>query len=250
MIPHVLQELFDKYRNVPREEIYDAVEISTIRVMQQLHGTAATAVIGDEQVYVSLLKDNTWLPIDMSKLHRRAKRRLLDEFEIELMKRQACHDAVYFSTIRGSALTGHIEHIRPAGTLIVQFQFNDALNPIEFFAECPVAHQPPHERQNYKVGSYFYFMVNSCLPVSNGRQAKVRIVVSRMARELPSRMLTSLTGQNSIRCTKRIPGGYSRIITKHQIPKTAVNAVGKELRENLQVFCTQHPDKPFTRRTT
>lgn len=242
-------EITEKYPDVTRDEIFEIVELSTIKVIQQLHGQPVGAVVTEDGLQISLLNDNGFRSIDINSLKRKSKRRLLDEIELELMKRQACYEASYFSTIRGYAFTGLIERINESGTLTVQIQFNDVLKPIIVYGECPVRQQPPHEQNRYKVGDSMNFMVTSCLPVSNGRHAKARVMVSRVARELPSRILTNLTGLTGIRCNKRIPGGYSRIITRYQLPKDAINTVGKELRENLEVICPLHPGKPFQRRS-
>ena len=65
----------------------------------------------------------------------------------------------------------------------------------------------------------------------------MRVIVSRVAREFPSRMLSKITGISGIKCLRRIPGSYSRITTQVRIPKTAINTVGKELGEHLDVIC-------------
>jgi hypothetical protein len=53
---------------------------------------------------------------------------------------------------------------------------------------------------------------------------------------LPARLLYQLTGVAGIKCQRRIAGGYSEIITPQRIPKSAINTVGKELKEHVQVF--------------
>lgn len=241
-LPH---ELRKKYSSIPEDEIFDAVEIATIKALQKIHGEAVGAHYNGEELDVYLYSGQNFSQIDLSKLRRRNKRRLLDELEIELMKRQACFESKEYHTIRGAVFTGTIYRIKTNGTVIVLLQFNDVLRTETIYAEYPVQQQPVHERNNYKIGDTFQCMVVSCLPVSNGKRAMVRTIVSRVARELPSRMIADLTGLPGIRCTKRIPGGYSRIISKYPIPKTEINKVGKELKEHLEVLCLADPKHPF-----
>lgn len=231
-------ELIEKYPSLPRESIYDAIEIAAIRAITAVMNTAVTASMGDDGVlHVHLLKNGDQEEISVNTFSRKVKRRLLDEIEVELMRRQTCCDARDYSTIRGSVQTGLIERIHDDGSLVVNIELLDLLTPVNIYATCPVQQQPPHERGQYRLGEMLEFFVISSLPVSNGRLSKVRIIVSRTAREFPSRLLGKLTGLSGIRCTKRIPGGYSHIITRHKIPKTVINAVGKKLKEHLEVKC-------------
>ena len=239
-------ELCSKYPHIPEEEIYDAVEIATIKALQSIHKESVGAFFdGKEGLDVYLYSGVNITHLDPTKLRRRNKRRLQDEIEIELMRRQACYEAKEYSTARGAVLVGTIDRIKINGSLIVALQFNDNLTPTTLYAECPVQQQPVPERGKYKEGDSFMCMIVSCLPVSNGKQAMVRTIVSRVARELPSKLLSERTGLQGIRCTKRIPGAFSRILTKYPIPKTEINKVGKELKEHLEVICPTNPRHPF-----
>jgi hypothetical protein len=46
-------------------------------------------------------------------------------------------------------------------------------------------------------------------------------------------MLREMTGEQSIRCRRRIAGAFSEIETSERIPKEAIHAVGKELGERI-----------------
>lgn len=233
-------ELRDKYPALPSESIYDAVELAAIRAISVIMNTGVTANMGDDGIlHVHLLKNGAQEEISVNALSRKVKRRLFDEIEIELMRRQTCCDARDYSTIRGSVQTGLIERIHDDGSLLVNIELLDLLTPVNIYATCPIQQQPVHERGRYHPGEMLEFFVISSLPVSNGRLSKVRIIVSRTAREFPSRLLGKLTGLGGIRCTKRIPGGYSRIITRHKIPKAVINVVGKKLKEHLEVKCLE-----------
>lgn len=238
MLPLPL-ELKAKYPALPNEDIYAAMEIATIRAVSQIYGRPAGASINPAEGFrVILFKNDGITDVDISKLKKRSKRRLLDEWEIELTRRQAIREAASISSLQGSVVSGRIERITQNG-LEVLIEVLDVIRPIIIHAECPLPHQAPHERHLYRSGETRQFFVASCLPVSNGKDSKVRVVVSRVAREFPSRMLSKLTGITGIKCSKRVPGGYCKIITPSLIPKAAINTVGKELREHIDVICLQ-----------
>jgi hypothetical protein len=233
LLPH---ELIEKYPALPQDVIYAAMEIATIRAVTQIYRRPAGATINPEEgIHVFLFKNEGIESVDISKLRKRSKRRLLDEIEIELMRQQAIREATSIKSLRGSIVTGRIERITQFN-MDVLIEITDVLQPILINAECPIEQQPRHERGCYSLGESRPFFVASCLPVSNGKAAKVRVVVSRMAREFPSRLLGKLTGINGIKCLKRVPGGYCKITTPGFIPKTAINTVGKELREIIDVI--------------
>ena len=234
-------ELTTKYPSIPAEAVCDAIELAAIKTVTTCLGISATACVDEDGfLHVHLLKGGKQEELQITGLKRNIKRRLLDEVELELMKRQAWHEARKFNTIRGSAVAGTIDRIREDGTLVVLIELIDLLTPIVLYAECPVAQQPVPERGRYQKGDVMDFFVSSCTAISNSRHAKVRIIVSRTARELPSRLLMKLTGLPGIRCIKRIPGGESRIITPHWIPNKAIVTVGQQLREHLSVEFQGH----------
>lgn len=241
---HLPTDLKNLYPAVPEEAIHDAVELAAIRVMSQCMRAPATATIDEEGLlHINLLKETGQEEISVNGLKNKVKRRLLDEIELELMRRQACYDSWHYKTILHSVLTGQIERIMPDRTLIARIEINDMLTSLDLSAECPLVHQPVHERERYTVGDTLEFFIQSCLPVASRRHAKVRIIASRVARELPSRMLGKLTGLTGIRCTKRIPGGDTWLVSRHWIPNNAIVTVGNKLRERLHVKCLAKPQK-------
>lgn len=232
------------YPLIPEDSVCDAVEIAAIRAISTCFRTPSVASLDEDGIiHIYLVKDGNQDEISVNGLKPRVKRRLLDEIEIELMRRQAYFEAFDYKTIKGSVLTGQIERIKPDSTLVITMELTNQIIPVTLSAECPKNHQPLTERDRYQVGDVMEFFINSCLPVSNDRHAKVRIIASRVARELPSRMLAKLTGVSGIKCTKRYPGTDSYITSRHWIPNTAIVTVGNRLRERLHVKCLAAPQK-------
>lgn len=236
-------DITDKYPLLPADIVSDAIELAAIRAIQSTMRIPVAADLDDNgELKLYALRNGDQAEVPLKGLKNKTKRRLLDEIEVELMRRQAIQEASVYQSIRGSVLPGLIERIQPDGTLEVLIEIRDVARHVEIYATCPLRQQPPHERQTYKPGEYVEFFVTSCLPVSNGKNARVRVLVSRNARELPSRMLSKMTGLKGIKCTKRVPGGFSRIVTQHWIPKSVVNAVGKTLCEHIELICLDRPE--------
>ncbi len=228
-------EIQSKYPSLPLDVIYGAIEIATIRAVSSIYGCPATAIIEDSEIHVMAYIGLIPTQIDISKLRKRNKRRLLDEIELELTTQQTIFETKELASLRGSLVTGRVDRLHPDGKMDVLIEMNDGLRPIYIYAEYPIQQQPRHERGNYIIGHTYSFLVASCLPVSNGKAARVRTIVSRVSRELPSKMLAKLTGLSGIKCSRRISGGYCDIKTSSRIPKLAINEVGKELREHIYV---------------
>lgn len=250
MIDHLpLGDLQTKYPYLTDNDILDGVELAAITVIQQTHQAPATAIIDNDGLHITVLRDNSHEDILLSTLKRRVKRRLLSQIELELMERQTYREAVQrMKGIVGSVLAGEVTNIQPNGTIIVHLNFNNAFQHRSIYAECPVAQQPAHERSTYSTGQYLSFMVVACRPVSNHRHAKIQVIVSRIARELPARMLTNLTFLPGIRCIKREVREHkyrvSLIVTRFEIPKEHLVTVGRELKEHLIIIKRDKGTKP------
>ena len=233
-------DLLHKYSMLPTDEIMDGIELAIIRVMEQTHRTPASAIFEPEtgMVWVTLLGSDQFSTVDLTRTKRKTKRRLLDEIERELMRRQTIAEANYYHTLTRTAVTGTVR-TRRGNDLEIDLEVMDGLKQINLTALCPPAHQTAkdYHRGAYASGRPLTFYALSARPVENSRQSWVRVIVSRKARELPSRMLESLTGLSGIRCIKRNAGNKSIIITRHPLPKSAVNTVGKELMETIEVTC-------------
>lgn len=240
-------ELKQRYPGLLIDDIYEGIELATMRVMSQLHRCPASVVVENDDIHVTLYSDSGQKLIvlkDMnkkSKLTKEAKRRLLDEIELELMAKQSCSEARQLGSLRGSCVTGQIEKIHPDGSLVVRIQVHEAYRSFEFYADCPISQQPRHERGSYQVGQCREFMVVYVQPVSNGRHAKVRLRVSRAARELPSRLLSKLTGLNGIKCEKRDPDGRSILLSRFSIHRSDIMAVAHELNEMVVIKWANRP---------
>lgn len=217
------------------EMVRDAVEFGVMRAVNTHMGICPHVIWGDGGLEIYAIYKGELRRINICEIGRRLKRRIMDEVEISLMQRSAINEAESLRGLARSVYPGVIEKINPDGSLIVHIQVVSALSTKDVFTDCPIRQQPPHERGTYQIGQTLEWYITSCLPVSNGRHAKVRVRLSRVTRELPAFMLKHLSGIREIKCIFRLPGKCSKIITRKRIPHDIIKYVGMALREHMDV---------------
>lgn len=240
MIP---SELLTKY-GLREADALEAIEAAITRTLTKaLHSNVAVRLNGRLEITMFPLNGE---PVELpsGEISRKLQRHILHNIELELQKRQALREAEELEELRGKSLPGAISRIADDGTLHVDLEIVDLFHHIILAGECPERYQPPHEKGRYQVGEVREFYISSILPVVvNGRSARTRIRLSRITKELPALLLQERTGIYGIECRRRVAGGFSNIITPARLPKEAINHVGKELGEHLNVSISQTAKK-------
>lgn len=238
MIP---AELLAKY-GLREGDALDAVEVGIARALTHALKKNVSVRINGNLEITAFSDRGEPVRIAPEQIDRNLRRHILHLVELELQKRQSVRESEDLEGLRGKTLPGEITRIAGNGTLHVTLEFTDVFQQLSLAGECPVDHQPLHERDRYRIGDVREFLISSVLPIIvNGRPAAVRIRLSRTSKELPALLLQELTGIYGIECKRRVAGGFSNIITPVRIPKEAINNVGKELGERLNVSITQKP---------
>jgi len=236
MIP---ADLLTKY-GLREADALEAIESAITRTLTRaLRSNIAVRLNGRLEITMFPLNGE---PVELppGEINRKLQRHILHNIELELQKRQALREAEELEELRGKSLPGEISRIANDGTLHVDLEIVDLFHHIILAGECPERYQPPHEKGRYQVGEVREFFVSSILPiVVNGRSARTRIRLSRITKELPALLLQERTGIYGIECRRRVAGGFSNIITPARLPKEAINHVGKELGEHLNVSISQ-----------
>lgn len=240
MIP---ADLLTKY-GLREADALEAIESAITRILSRsLRSNISVRLNGRLEITMFPLNGE---PVDLppGEINRKLQRHILHNIELELQKRQALREAEELEELRGKSLPGEISRIADDGTLHVDLEIVDLFHRIILAGECPNRYQPPHEKGRYQVGEVREFFVSSILPiVVNGRSARTRIRLSRITKELPALLLQERTGIYGIECQRRVAGGFSNIITPARLPKEAINQVGKELGEHLNVSISQTAKK-------
>ena len=221
---------------LPENDLLEAVEVTMTRVLTKALRMNVSVVMGS-QPHITAYPDNgepIHIPVDA--IERKLRRHLRHQVELELQSRRTLLESKRLKSLRGSVAYGEISRIADDGALLVSLEIADCYRRLILAGECPLRYQAPHERGRYRIGEVRQFFISSVLPVMiNGRSSKVRILLSRISMALPPLLLQEQSHIAGIHCRKRIPGGYSDIVTPSRIPKEVIINVGKELGEYLHV---------------
>jgi hypothetical protein len=229
---------------LPAHESLDAIEVAITRVLTSALRTAVSVRINDQQLDITAYPmSGAPIKINMDSINRKLRRHIFYQVELELQLRNTLIEAKRLKELRGNIAQGEVYKVTDIGTLLISLEIADFYRRLILIGECPYRFQPRHERHRYCIGDIKQFYITSILPVMiNKRLTKVRILLSRTSKEIPKLLLQERACISGIRCMKRIPGSYSKIVTQKYIPKDVINTVGKELGEHLHVsiFKTHH----------
>lgn len=231
-----LDELAQKY-GLTKPVVLDVAETAIANTLTKVFRSPVTCRLdGNELRLIAYLGSNDPKAVEPKAISNKIRRDIIHTVELELQKRQTLYEFHSMRELQGQVIKATITRIANNHTLYAILEINDLLNPVILLGECSLMKQPLHERWKYRVGESRTFFVSSVRPVAGQGYARVRIILNRTSRELPARMLGQLTGVDGIKCPRRVAGGFCEIVTPQRIPKSAINTVGKELREHVQVF--------------
>jgi hypothetical protein len=234
MIPN---ELTDCYSDLQPADIYGAIEIAAITVLSRAFdmGVTATYLPDDGLQITGMPHIGDPVEITHDRIGKKLRRHLLYAIEHELQARQTVYEAERLRQLQGKVLTGFPSGLDPDGSVRVEMDLSSQFRRYILLGTCPRRYQPLHERDTYLRGKEYSWYVCSVLPVTNHRQTKVRIVLSRTSKQLPAILLRQRSGIERIICLSRIPGGPADIVTAQKIPKVIINSVGKETGDIYRV---------------
>lgn len=222
---------------LPTDEAMDAVEVAIARTLScALRSNVCVKIDGHLEIVAYPSSDGKPIKISLDNINGKLRRHLLHQINMELQKRRTLNEADRLKELRGYSAPGEIFKIADDGSLIVSLEIADYYRRLILYGVCPARFQPSHELGSYSIGSVKEFHVTSVVPVMvNKKHTKVRMLLSRTSKELPSLLLQERSRITGITCLKRIPGAFSSIVTLTRIPKDIINSVGKELQEHLYV---------------
>lgn len=227
MIPH---DLLTKY-DLPAPEAALAIEEAISRILSRSFNMDIMVNVG-EVLEVIALGDRR---IDPTMLSRQLKRQIRYQIERELEKRQSLREQEYLRSLRGRIIFGDVRKVSTNGDRTIALEVEDRFRSLILTGICPARQVPPHERDCLLIGAKKLFLITSVLPVLEKDKAKVLIRLSRTSRTLPENLLREKTGEQSIRCQRRIAGAFSEIETSQRIPREVIQSVSNELGERIIV---------------
>jgi hypothetical protein len=226
----ISRDLLTKY-DLPADEAALAIEEAISGILSRAFNMEIIANVG-EGLEVIALDDRR---IDPATLSRQLKRQIRYQIERELEKRQSLREQEYLRSLRGRIIFGDVRKVSTNGDLTIALEVEDRFRSLILTGICPVRQVPPHERGCLHIGAKKQFLITSVLPVLEKDKAKVLIRLSRTSRILPENLLREKTGEQSIRCQRRIAGAFSEIETSQRIPREVIQSVSNELGERIIV---------------
>ena len=175
-------------------------------------------------------------PVDLLKM--KGQKTLQRHLENGLEKTAVLKQAVRYKSFERELLWGEISSIDSDHN----FHLETEIIPGERIrAFCPLNRIGPHERltKDFSIGSRRAFHLRRVEPVSLNGTPRLKIIVDRVSKTLVENLLRSQIGPGAeivqLRCLKRYVGHKSFVVTTKPIPKAAIIAVDRELKERVQV---------------
>ena len=174
--------------------------------------------------------------VDLSEIKGRGTlKRLL---ETNLAKAAVLKQTARYKFFEKELLWGKITASDPEQNLYVEAE---VIPGERVTAICPLNRVGVHERHsgNFAIGSKRAFHLRRVEPVLLHGTPRLKVVVDRVSKTLVENLLRSQLGPEAemvkIRCLKRYVGQKSLVLATKKLPKAAIIAVDRELRERVQV---------------
>lgn len=232
---NLLRELLARYGDLPGQKALDAIERAIARALAKAFKIPFAVRLNSKLVIWMIPPNGPIEEFTERKLNKRLRRNIIFEIENELRVAQVLREYENLQSLQGKVVPGVIRKIRVVGNVLVEMELTDLFERYILMGVCPLRYQPPHERKSYFLGETRMWYVTSVCPVASHNHARVHVQLSRATIQLPAILLSTHSGIDKIKCIRRILGGESHIVTHQRIPRDAITAVIKELKENVRV---------------
>jgi len=173
---------------------------------------------------------------DMAEI--RGRNTLLRQLEENLTKVVVIKQAVRYKAFERDLVWGEITAYDAEKNLYIE---TEPIPGEKVIACCPLNRLGVHERNSpeFTVGRRRAFHLRKIEPVFLNGTPRLKVVVDRVSKTLVEKLLKSHLGpmgeKIQIRCLKRYVGHKSMVLTTKRLPKAAIIAVDRELKERVQV---------------
>jgi len=163
---------------------------------------------------------------------------LVRQLEENLAKVVVLKQAVRYKSFERELLWGEITAYDAEKNIYVE---TEAIPGEKVIACCPLNRLGVHERNSleFTVGRRRAFHLRKVEPVILNGTPRLKVLVDRVSKTLVENLLRSQLGASAdkvqIRCINRYVGHKSIVLTTKRLPKAAIMAVDRELKERVQV---------------
>jgi len=168
----------------------------------------------------------------------RGRNTLLRQLEENLARAVVLKQVVRYKSFERDLVWGEITAYDAEKNLYIE---TEPIPGEKVIACCPLNRLGVHERNSpeFTVGRRRAFHLRKVEPVILNDTPRLKVVVDRVSKTLVEKLLKSQLGPRGekiqIRCLKRYVGHKSIVLTTKQLPKAAIIAVDRELKERVQV---------------
>ena len=163
---------------------------------------------------------------------------LLKQLETNLAKVVVLKQTIRYKSFERELVWGEITAYDAEKNLYIE---TEPILGEKVIACCPLNRLGVHERNSHKftVGRQRAFHLRKVEPVILNGTPRLKVVVDRVSKTLVEKLLKSQLGPRGekiqIHCVKRYVGHKSIVLATKRLPKSAIIAVDRELKERMQV---------------
>lgn len=224
----------------PAELIAEIEDVLSVHLSRQYNADVTVFCIDANQLEAVIYRKQnggiTQQTVNIDPIHLGAH--IQKQIRHQIARAAIIKEATYYKSIERQAFWGTIQKIDEERNLHVELDI-DTTEPI--MALCPLNRIGVHERHGESLtkGSRRAFHLRKIEPVLRNGTPKLKVTVDRTSKTLVVNLLREQLGNAlrdvRIRCVKRYVGHRSIVLTSMPLPKSAIVAVDRELKERIQV---------------
>jgi hypothetical protein len=234
-------KLFTGKYGLTRPEVMAEIETVFSLVLSRWYGMEVMAYFREDLQLETVAYNNSGgiimqQQVDLTEI--RGRNTLLRQLEENLAKVVVLKQAVRYKSFKKGLVWGEITTYDAEKNLYIE---TEPIPGEKVIACCPFNRLGVHERNSseFTVGRRRAFHLRKVEPVILNGTPRLKVVVDRVSKTLVEKLLKSNLGPRGekiqIRCVKRYVGHKSMVLTTQRVPKSAIIAVDRELKERVQV---------------
>jgi len=233
--------LFTGKYGLTRPEVMAEIETAFSITLSRWYGMEVLAFFREDLQLEAVAYNNSGGVIsqqqfDMAEI--RGRNTLLRQLEENLAKVVVLKQAARYKSFERDLVWGEITAYDAEKNLYIE---TEPIPGEKVIACCPLNRVGVHERNSieFAIGRQRAFYLRKIEPVILNGTPRLKVVVDRVSKTLVEKLLKSHLGPKGekiqIRCIKRYVGHKSMVLTTKRLPKSAIIAVDRELKERVQV---------------
>jgi hypothetical protein len=236
----IIAEFSGKYA-LARNEVISEIEIVFSSMLSRWYNLEVMVFFREDFQFEAIAYDHTSCiilqkPIDLSKM--KGRNTLKKQLEMDLAKASVLKQTARYKPFERGLIWGEVSACDPEHNLHID---TEIISGERITAVYPSTRIGLHKRRSYtcSLGKKLAFHLRQVEPEMLNETPRLKIIVDRVSKTLVETLLKSNLPGNGpktvLRCVKRYVGQKSIVLATSPLPKTAIIAVDRELKERVQV---------------